>query len=112
MISAWAVGSLAEETRFIPQAMTVPSRAMTAPNGPPRPSRIFSADSAMAHRINSNCEAVGGRIDIRTFRSESETSKTHAGTNTLIDTVALQPISARSVLITATFRPQHGSFLG
>jgi len=41
-----------------------------------------------------------------------ETSKTNTGTNTTIDAVALRPISARSVLNRATFRPQDGSFLG
>src|SRR4030095_14565535 len=54
--SAWAVGSLPDVTWLCPSAMTWPLRAMTAPNGPPRPARIFSADRAMARRMS--CSGV------------------------------------------------------
>lgn len=50
--SACAVGSLFGTTRFAPFATTLPSRTITAPNGPP-PSSIFSMDSSIAILINS-----------------------------------------------------------
>src|ERR1700674_1093501 len=46
--SAWALGSLVEVTWFHPSAMIFPSRTITAPNGPPLLSCIFSRASATA----------------------------------------------------------------
>ena len=50
--SAWAVGSQASVTPLLPSATISPSRAMTAPNGPPPRSRL-SLESRMARRISS-----------------------------------------------------------
>ena len=46
--SACAVGSLHDVTWFQPSAMIVSLRTITAPNGPPPSSRIFSSASAIA----------------------------------------------------------------
>src|SRR5262249_40819834 len=52
-ISAWAVGSFVAVTRFAPVAMTVPSFATSAANGPP-PFRMFARANAMAWRMKSD----------------------------------------------------------
>src|SRR4051812_26178283 len=49
-ISAWAVGSFVEVTRFQPRPMICLSRTMTAPNGPPSLPSIFSTARRMASR--------------------------------------------------------------
>src|SRR5437667_7898453 len=64
MISACAVGSLAEVTRLAPSAMILPSHTTNAANGPPRPERAFSVASAMARRmyvLGSRLSVVGSR---------------------------------------------------
>ena len=53
LTSACAVGSQSGVTRFTPVAMILPSRAMTAPKGPP-PATTFSSESRMAILISSS----------------------------------------------------------
>src|SRR4051794_5949615 len=55
LTSACAVGSFVEVTLFQPSAMTLPCLTMTAPNGPPAPSRMRLADNSTARRMNSWC---------------------------------------------------------
>src|SRR5215469_5149016 len=74
-ISAWAVGSFVEVTWFQPLAMIVPWRAMMAPNGPPSPAAIFSAESAMARRIKASGTSSGARIAVASHLDGS--SPTH-----------------------------------
>src|SRR5580700_3220350 len=50
--SAWALGSLAEVTWFHPSAMISPLYTITAPNGPPLLSCIFSSANATARCMN------------------------------------------------------------
>src|SRR5688500_13387924 len=49
--SACAVGSFVDVTRFQPSAITLPSLTTMAPNGPPAPSRMRSAESRTAWRM-------------------------------------------------------------
>jgi len=52
-ISACAVGSLVDVTRFTPSAMMRPSRATTAPKGPPMVPSSWARDKAIARRMRS-----------------------------------------------------------
>jgi hypothetical protein len=51
--SACAVESFVDVTQFQPSARILPSWTMIAPKGPPAPSRMRSAESRTAWRINS-----------------------------------------------------------
>ena len=53
LTSACAVGSLRRVTELDPSATISPSRAITAPNGPP-PRSTLSRERAIAFRINSS----------------------------------------------------------
>lgn len=52
LTSACDVGSCSDVTRLTPVAIISPSRAITAPNGPP-PLAMFSMESSMAFLISS-----------------------------------------------------------
>lgn len=61
LTSPCAVGSLAAVTVLAASPTTLPSRTMTAANGPPLPEATFSVASAMARRRNSGF----GRLDVK-----------------------------------------------
>jgi len=59
--SAWAVGSHPGTTRFVPVAITRPSRTITAPNGPP-PFLTFSIDRSIACRMYRSRPSFAARL--------------------------------------------------
>src|SRR3974377_500735 len=67
--SPWAVGSLVAVTMLAPSATIRPSRAMTAPKGPPLREITFSVASAMARRkysgLGSRCILLALRLPQR-----------------------------------------------
>src|SRR5580698_4801744 len=66
--SACAVGSLVAVTEFAPSPTILPSRTITAANGPPLPAATFSVASAMARRKNSGLGLPGTFLVLHSAR--------------------------------------------